>query len=634
MNHDWSASHSRALYNLAHWGEGYFDINDRGHLVVYPRRTATAGGVDLYELTGRLAGHKLACPVVVRFTDILADRVDTLCGAFHKAMDDYGFRGKYTLVYPIKVNQHHTVVNEILRHGGQRVGLEAGSKPELLAVMANMPAAGGLVICNGYKDQEYIRLASIGQQLGMQTYIVIEKVSELKLILKEYQASGVKPLLGIRLRLASAGEGKWQNSGGEKSKFGLSASQTLEVVEQLRQHGLLDCLRLLHFHLGSQLPNIRSIQAGLRECSQFYAEMLAMNIPIDYIDVGGGLGIDYEGTRSRSYYSRNYSVEEYARNVVHAIWDTCEQRGLPHPNIISESGRALTAHHAVLITNVIDIDPAGGTASIAAPGDAAPPALSDLYQLRQAMLEAAANPSPLEAYHDAVYCLSQLQEMYTHGVITLQHRAQAEELYLAICRQVQGRLQSNIKAHRELLDELNEKLADKYFLNLSIFQSLPDIWAIDQIFPIVPLHRLLEKPQRRGILQDITCDSDGRVDSYVDGEGLESSLPLHGFDHGQPYLLAVFLAGAYQEILGDMHNLFGDTDSITVSLDGRGGYELSQPMQGDTVDSVLRFVKYDAEQLMDSFRAKVAAARLPEERSAAILADLHTGLTGYTYLEE
>ncbi len=634
MSGDWSISHSRALYNLAHWGEGYVDINDLGHLVVSPRRAATGTRIDLHELTEKLAAHKLSCPVVVRFTDILADRIDTLVGAFSKAIKEYEYQGRYTAVYPIKVNQHHTVVSEILRHGGSRVGLEAGSKPELLAVLAKSPANGSTIICNGYKDAEYIRLALIGNQLGMRSFIVIEKLSELKIIIKESQSSGIKPLLGIRLRLASAGEGKWQNSGGEKSKFGLSASQTLQIIDQLRQHDMVDCLRLLHFHLGSQLPNIRSIQGGLKECSQFYAEMLAMDIPIDTIDVGGGLGIDYEGTRSRSYCSRNYTVDEYAKNVVAAIWETCEQRKLPHPNIISESGRALTAHHAVLIANVIDIDNAGGTRIEETLAHDAPLALVDLHALLRQLQQNRQSVSLLEAYHDASYWLSQIQEMYTHGVITLSDRAQAEERYLAICRQVQGRLQPNIKAHRELHDELNEKLADKYFLNLSIFQSLPDIWAIDQIFPIVPIHRLAQKPTCRAILQDITCDSDGRVDSYVDGEGLESSLPLHAFEHDHPYMLAIFLTGAYQEILGDMHNLFGDTDSINVTLDQDGGYTLSQPLQGDTVDTVLRYVKYDAQELLAAFRAKVQAANLNAAQSAATLQALETGLTGYTYLED
>lgn len=631
----WDIAHGREMYSIGHWSGGYFDINEEGHLVARPTRDQRASGVDLFHLAQEIRQAGLSYPVLVRFSDILRDRVETLCQAFGEVMDEDRYTGKFTAVYPIKVNQQRTVVREILSQRKGQVGLEAGSKPELMAVLA-LSEPNGVVVCNGYKDREYIRLALIGKQLGHRVYIVVEKLSELQLVIEEARDLKIRPLIGVRVRLASIGAGKWQNTGGEKSKFGLSANQVLSVIDYLRKAEMLDTLQLLHCHLGSQIPNIRDIQRGMREVARYYAELNRLGVTVKCVDVGGGLGIDYEGTRSRSFCSINYSVREYAKNVVHAIWEVCEELGLPHPDIITESGRAITAHHAMLITNVIDIEQVPALEpSASGASDDDPLIIQDLYQTLTTISESASSArSAIEAYHDAVHWLSEAQSMYTHGVLSLEQRARAEQLYYATCWKVRELLQPATRVHRELFDELNEKLADKYFCNFSLFQSLPDIWAIDQIFPIVPLHRLDERPTRRATLQDITCDSDGRIDHYVDGEGVESSLPVHSLRDGETYLLGIFLVGAYQEILGDMHNLFGDTDSVNVEMSDDGGHRLLHAARGDTVDSVLRFVNFNIVDLLTSYKNKIASADISSAQRKDFLLELEAGLTGYTYLED
>ncbi len=623
----WTLDRARAAYGIRGWSEGYFDLNDRGELVARPRRDAGGPGIALVDVANAARAQGLSLPVLVRFADILRDRVDTLVNAFTDAMAVDGYQGRYTAVYPIKVNQQRSVVEQILAHGDDRVGLEAGSKPELMAVLA-LSRPGGVVVCNGYKDREYIRLALIGRRLGHRVYIVVEKMSELDLVMEEAARLNVAPLLGVRVRLASIGAGKWQNTGGEKSKFGLSATQVLEVVERLRSAGRIDALQLLHFHLGSQIANIRDIQAGIREAARFYSEMHAMGVAIQVVDVGGGLGVDYEGSRSRSECSMNYSVSEYAHNVVHILSEVCADHGLPCPDVISESGRALTAHHAVLVANVTDVEYAPDGAAVAVPGEDEPAVLHDLWGALQSLPARSA----IEAYHDAVHAVGEAQSMYTLGLLSLEQRARAERLYSAVCRRVRDLLDPKVRAHREVLDELNDKLADKYFLNFSVFQSVPDVWGIDQVFPIVPLHRLAEPPDRRGVIQDLTCDSDGRIDHYVGRDGVESTLPLHAWQSGDDYLLGFFMVGAYQEILGDMHNLFGDTDSVNVVLDG-DGYRLESTHRGDTVDGLLRYVSFTPEVLLDAYRSKVAQADLSEPERTLFMDTLADGLTGYTYLE-
>ncbi len=626
---NWSIGDARNLYNMPRWGEGYVDIASDGHLQVRP--TCEAGSaIDLYELARELQRRGLSLPVLIRFNDILHDRVDALCGAFELEIQEQAYQGRFTGVYPIKVNQQRSVVREILAHGGERVGLEAGSKPELLAVMGLSDAQrGSVVVCNGYKDREYLRLALIGQRLGLDVHIVVEKLSELDLIIEESTRLEIEPQLGMRIRLASMGAGKWQNTGGEKSKFGLSAAQVSAAVERLHRQGMLQCLSLLHCHMGSQIANIRDIQGGMREAARYYAELRGLGAPIRVVDVGGGLGVDYEGAGSRSFCSINYSIREYARNVVRALEEVCAETDLPHPDIYTESGRALTAHHAVLVTDVIDHEPAPIEARPAEPHDNAPVILRNLWDVYQNVK----TRPPVESYHDAAYWRTEAQAMFSHGHFGLDQRAQAEQLYFAVCGRIRPRLRSGSRSHRALLDELNDKLADKYFCNFSLFQSLPDVWAIDQIFPIVPLHRLDAIPNRRAILQDLTCDSDGCILQYVDSEGVESTLPLHSMRPDEQYLIGFFLVGAYQEILGDMHNLFGDTHSVNVSL-APGGYKIHEPVMGESVSSMLRYVNFEPEELVQSFRAKISAADLQPERRRAFLAELEAGLSGYTYLEE
>jgi arginine decarboxylase len=627
---DWTIQNARDLYTVARWGNGYFDVNDRGHVVARPDPEGDHPGIDLYELTREFAEHNLALPVLVRFSGILHHRVREMCEAFDAATATYGYTGRYTPVYPIKVNQQRTVVEALLEGGGARIGLEAGSKPELLAVLARAPE-NAIVVCNGYKDREFIRLALIGKALGHRVHIVLEKLSELELVIDESKALGVEPLLGLRVRLASLGTGKWQNTGGEKAKFGLTAVEALRVVSRLRDVGRLETLKMMHVHMGSQIANVQDIHAGMREVARYYAELRAAGGDIRVVNVGGGLGVDYEGTRSRGACSINYSVPEYANNIVHALAQVCAEKGLPHPDIVTESGRAMTAHHAVLITNVVECEQAPGRDTVRPARPDEPAIIRDLWQAYTTL----AGRSPGEAYHDAAYYLSQAQAMFTHGVLTLAERARAEQIYFATCWKVREQLAPAAKAHREMLDELGEKLADKYFCNFSLFQSMPDHWAIEQIFPVMPLNRLDEPPTRRGVLHDITCDSDGRIDQYVNADGVDTTLPLHAPREHEPYLLGMFLVGAYQEILGDLHNLFGDTDSVHVELTADGGHKLVAPRRGDTVNAVLRFVHFEPDDLLAAYRQKVSQATwLDAKQSETYLAELAAGLEGYTYLEE
>ena len=622
---DWSIEQARKLYNTSVWGAGQFDIGDDGELCVQTREGAN---LSLRGLVDGLREHGLRLPVLVRFNHILRERVDALCGAFAQAREALDYAGGYTAVYPIKVNQQRSVVEEILRHGGERVGLEAGSKPELMAVLA-MVRRGGVIVCNGYKDREYLRLALIGRLLGHRTYVVIEKPAELERVIEASRELGVRPLLGVRVRLSSIGGGKWQNTGGEKGKFGLSAAQVIAVIERLREAGMLDCLQLLHFHMGSQIANIRDIQRGVREAARFYVELRRLGADLRVADVGGGLGVDYEGSRSRSDCSMNYSVNEYAANIVRTLREVCEQEGAPHPEIFSESGRAMTAHHAALITEIIDVERAADAAQEPQPDEDAPLIVRDLWEL----LQAVGRRSPSEIFHDASYWLSEAHGMYTHGVLSLAERARVEELYVAVCQRLAAGLDGHGRSAREMREGLGDRLADKVFCNFSVFQSTPDLWAIDQVFPVVPLQRLDERPTRRGVLQDLTCDSDGHIDRYVIGSELEHTLPLHDWKPGQRYLIGIFLIGAYQEILGDLHNLFGDTDAVNVDLRADGSYVLAEPELGDTVAELLGYVHFDPAELRRVYREKVAAA-VPPERAEAVLAELESGLNGYTYLED
>lgn len=630
---EWSIAASRKTYNISHWSGGYFGINKAGHITACPGGGSDQTEIDLYQLSTEIRDSGLSFPVLVRFSDILSHRVDRLVSVFLKAISTKAPKGKnkdsiYTAVYPIKVNQQRSVVEQIVNHGGNRVGLEAGSKPELMAVLAQAPQDGGTIVCNGYKDMEYIRLALIGRALGHRLFIVIEKLSELELVFKAASDMGITPLLGLRVRLGSIGSGNWQNTGGDKSKFGLSAKQILVAIKRLKKEALVESVQMLHFHMGSQIPLLEDIKTGLAEGASFYAALRAEGLPIETVNVGGGLGIDYEGTHSRNFCSVSYSIDDYANAVVESLDRVCRANTIEFPEIITEAGRAMVAHHAMLITNVVESEQRSEAAQDKLE-TGAPKEVKTLWENLQQIEQS----QVLENYYEARSRYSEVQEMFSSGELTLAQRANAENIYQSLCQRVRTMLSPEENNHRELIDELNVRLASKYFVNFSLFQSMPDAWAIQQVFPVVPLNRLDEKPDQRGVLEDVTCDSDGRLDFYPDAEGVESTLPLHSLRPGEPYILGMFLLGAYQEILGDMHNLFGDTDSVHVELH-EGGYRLTNAARGDDIDAVLRYVHFDPENLLSIYQEKVANAALEDGQRAQYLHELAEGLKGYTYLED
>ena len=626
MSKHWTTDTARHTYAVPHWGDGYVDVDQAGDVVMRPRGS-NGPALSLPGIVERARGEGLRLPLLVRFPDILADRLARLQGAFAGAIAEHGYAGGYTAIYPIKVNQQRGVAGELVAAGTHGFGLEAGSKPELMAVLA-MARPGSIVICNGYKDREYIRLALIGLKLGLRVFIVIEKLSELDHVFAEARALDVEPLLGVRVRLASIGAGKWQNTGGDKGKFGLSPSQVLTLVERLDKAGLKHTLKLQHFHMGSQISNVRDIANGMREATRFFVELTRQGVPLEIVDVGGGLGVDYEGTRSRSYNSINYSLAQYATTIVQSLAEAVAVEGLMAPHILTEAGRAMTAHHAVMVINVTEVEqvPAGRMA----------PALADepsvLRHLREVHAALDERP-PLELFHEAQHHLAEGQSLYALGQLSLADRARLDEMFYAIVNAVRGRLLPAERAHRQALDELDEKLVDKYFANFSVFESVPDIWAIGQIFPIMPMARLDEQPTRRGVIVDLTCDSDGRIDHYVDADGVDVSLPLHALKDGESYRLGLFMVGAYQETLGDIHNLFGDTDAVNVRVDG-DGYTFAHVRRGDTTDLMLDYVGYDLAELRRSYRERIASAGVTGVASEQLYATLDAGLTAYTYLAE
>ncbi|RDS79624.1 arginine decarboxylase [Dyella monticola] len=626
MANAWNIDAARHTYAVPHWGDGYVDVNEGGHIVIRPQGP-NGPAFSLPDIVERARADGLRLPLLVRFPDILANRLARLQGAFAKAIGEWHYAGGYTAVYPIKVNQQRGVVAELVAAGAHGFGLEAGSKPELMAVLA-MARPGSIVICNGYKDRQYIRLALIGRKLGLRIHIVIEKLSELDHVIAEANALNVEPLLGVRVRLASIGAGKWQNTGGDKGKFGLSPAQVLNLVTRLEQAGLKHTLKLQHFHMGSQISNVRDIANGMREATRYFVELRRMGVPLDIVDVGGGLGVDYEGSRSRSHNSINYSLEQYAATIVQSLAEAVEAEGLKAPHIITEAGRAMTAHHAVMVVNVSEVEsvPVGSLAPI----ENNEPAV--LRHLREVHDELDSRP-PLELFHEAQHHLLEGQTLYALGQLSLAARARLDDLYYAIADAVRARLLPAERAHRQALDELDEKLVDKYFVNFSVFESVPDVWAIDQIFPIAPIARLHERPSRRGVLVDLTCDSDGRIDHYVDAEGVDVSLPLHALEDGESYRLGIFMVGAYQETLGDIHNLFGDTDAVNVRVQG-DSYVFAHQRRGDTTDLMLDYVGYDLEALRRSYRERIAAAGMTGEQAESLFVTLNEGLTGYTYLSE
>jgi arginine decarboxylase len=545
-------------------------------------------------------------------------------------MEEYDYDGGYTLVYPIKVNQQRKVLEAVVAAGeGHDVGLEVGSKPELQAVLALSERTDHLIICNGYKDEEYLYLALMGQKLGHQVMIVIEKISEVDLLLKLGEDMGVLPMAGVRIKLSSAGAGRWSETAGEKSKFGLSASELMRVVEKLRAAGRTDMLKMVHFHMGSQIPDIRNIKLGMTEVARYYVELRRLGLDITHVDVGGGLGVDYDGSRSVGSASVNYSIQEYANDIVYAMAEACRENEIPMPHILSESGRALTAHHTLLLVNVIALE-----TQIVEDRDEIPEEMHSVVHDLADTLHGMNERSLREVFHDASYWKDRMRSLYNSGVLSLPERALAERLYLAIMTRGAELAREDPEEWEDILPEMEDILTDRYFCNFSLFQSLPDSWAIDQLFPIVPIHRLDERPTRRGTLQDVTCDSDGKIDLFVGNGAGQRGIELHTFDPAQPYILGIFITGAYQEILGDLHNLFGDTNTVHLRLTPDGDYEITELSRGDTVTDVLKYVQYDTDTLIANFRKKVArATSLPRSEANTFIADYIAGLAGYTYLE-
>ena len=614
---------------MSGWGQGYFRVNEAGHVTVHPDGNPKRG-LDLYQLALDLNAQGVGLPLLLRFSDILRSRIQALASQFESAIKEFGYEGKYTTVYPVKVNQQRHVVQEIVEFGTPHgAGLECGSKPELMAVLALNESTHHLIICNGYKDEEFMRLALMGQKLGHTVMIVLEQLNELEVLLRVSEDMGVQPTVGVRIKLASEGSGRWAKSAGEKSKFGLGAVELVRLLDRLEAVGRKDILRLVHFHLGSQIPDIRVIKAGLEEISRYYAELRGMGFSrLDYVDVGGGLGVDYDGSRSTRPASVNYSMREYANDVIYTLGTVCRSEELSMPNIISESGRALTAHHSLLLMNVIDVESLNESVAPALRAEPHPLLLEMAEDL-----ESFTSDRVQEVFHDVVFAKERAQEYFASGVFSLRDKADAEQFYLCTLNAIAGAIADDKAAYPEIAAHIDAVLVDRYFCNFSVFQSLPDNWAIDQIFPIIPIHRLNQQPTRRGTLQDITCDSDGVIDRFAGGRKGKPSLELHPVIEDESYILGIFLTGAYQEILGDLHNLFGDTNAVHVRLTEHG-YEVTDLVHGDTVTEVLNYVQFHASDLLATFRRKVGKARdLSREEANRFIADYVAGLEGYTYLE-
>ena len=627
----WTIEDSKELYNINGWGTSYFGINQEGDVFVTPCKDNTQ--IDLHDVMDELALRDVAAPVLLRFPDILDNRIEKTASCFQQAKKEYDYQAENFIIYPIKVNQMQPVVEEIISHGRKfNLGLEAGSKPELHAVIAVQCQSDSLIVCNGYKDQSYIELALLAQKMGKRIFIVIEKLNELDIIAKAAKKLDVKPNLGIRIKLASSGSGKWAESGGDASKFGLTSAELLQTLKKLDAIGMHDCLRLIHFHIGSQITKIRRIQTALREAAQFYINLHKMGYNVDFVDCGGGLGVDYDGTRSSSSESSvNYSIQEYVNDCVYTFVDAANKNNIPHPNLITESGRSLAAHHSVLVIDVLE------TASLPEMPEEFEAKETD-HQLVKDLYEIWDNLNTrnmLEDWHDAEQIRDEALELFSHGIVDLKTRAEIESMYWSVCHEI-NMLAKQIKHVPEELRGLDKILADKYFCNFSLFQSLPDSWAIDQLFPIVPIQRLDEKPSRNATLQDITCDSDGKIANFVTGGHIGHVLPVHPLKRNEPYYLGVFLVGAYQEILGDMHNLFGDTNAVHISVKD-GKYHIDQIFDGETVEDVLDYVQYNPKKLVRQLETwvtkSVKQGKISLEEGKHFLSNYRSGLYGYTYLE-
>jgi arginine decarboxylase len=628
----WKVQDAAETYGIRHWSKGYFGINKAGHVTVHPAKRPDQS-VDLKELVDQLQARGIQLPILLRFTDILRHRVGEIHDAFRAAIKEFDYHGNYCCVYPIKVNQQRHVVEEILDFGRPfNFGLEAGSKPELLAVLALTNGLDTPIICNGFKDDEFIKMTVLARKIGKQIIPVVEKFTELESIVRYAQELNVQPVIGVRVKLASRGAGRWKSSAGFRSKFGLTISEVLEALDYLKQRDLAESLQLVHFHLGSQITNIRNIKSALTEAARIYVELARIGANVRYLDVGGGCGIDYDGSQTDFESSVNYTLEEYANDVVFRIKSICDEAGVAHPTIISESGRAVVAYHSLLVFDVLGVS---NFDRYQAPHDIPPDSpqpISDLFAIYRDL----SKKNFLESYHDAVQSVDEAMNLFNLGYLSVELRALTEQLFWAVCSKL-------LKIVRELdfvpeeLEGLENLLSDTYFCNFSIFQSMPDSWAVKQLFPVMPIHRLNEPPTRRAVLGDITCDSDGKIDQFIDLRDVRNTLQLHAYD-GQPYYLGAFLLGAYQEILGDLHNLLGDTNAVHVSLDDDGEINLDAVIKGDTVREVLHYVQYSADELASKIRKDVEravrAGKLSLDESRQLLNFYESGLEGYTYLEE
>jgi arginine decarboxylase len=627
----WSASDAADLYDVGRWGAGYFSVGKSGNLLVHPTKEA-ARYIDLKELIDNLQLRGIDLPILIRFADILKHRLGEIHDAFGRAMREHHFKGRYCCVYPIKVNQQRQVVEEVLDFGRPfQFGLEAGSKPELLAVVA-MAGNDVPIICNGFKDAEFIEMAMLAQKIGRKIIPVVEKYTELQLILHYAEKVGVRPQFGIRVKLASRSTGRWQGSGGHRSKFGLTVTEILRALDELKQNNMQDCFKLLHFHLGSQIPNIRHIKQALNEAARVYVDLHRRGAGLEYLDVGGGLGIDYDGSQTNFESSTNYTLQEYANDVVYHIQSLCDDASVPHPTIISESGRAVVAYHSALIFNVLGVSGLGeGEIPSELPTDSEQPIVDLMDTYNNLTVR-----NLLEAFHDAQQALELAMNLFAGGYLPLDQRSVAENIFWGICRKIQ-RLVRQLEDVPEDLQGLDALLSDTYFCNFSLFQSMPDSWAVKQLFPVMPIHRLGEQPTHNAVLGDITCDSDGKIDQFIDRRDVKRTLPLHKFN-GEPYYLGSFLLGAYQEILGDMHNLFGDTNAVHVRLGDSGEVVLETLIKGDTVREALEYVEFDVNALTRKMRTDVEQAvrenKLDYSECGRLLRFYEEGLQGYTYLED
>ncbi len=627
----WTTAEAAELYDVASWGKGYFSVGKNGNLLVHPEKD-TSRSIDLKELVDNLQLRGISLPILIRFGEILKHRLGEMHQAFQNAIAEHGYKNNYCCVYPIKVNQQRQVVEEVFEYGRPyHFGLEAGSKPELLAVLA-IADNQTPIICNGFKDDEYIEMVMLAKKIGRNIIPVVEKYTELDLILKHSQRVGVRPVIGLRVKLASRGSGRWKSSGGYRSKFGLTVTEALRALEQLKAVHMEDCLELLHFHLGSQITNIRQIKGAVTEAARVFVELHRAGAGLHYMDVGGGLGIDYDGSQTDFESSVNYTLQEYANDVVYHIQSICDESEVPHPVIVSESGRAVVAYHSVLVFNVLGVTGFSDNDTLPEIPDDVEQPLIDLKET----LRGLSNKNLLESFHDAQQALDSALNLFSLGYLPLQQRSWAESIYWLICRRIQ-KLAKELDYFPEELEGLDGLLSDTYFCNFSLFQSMPDSWAVKQLFPIMPIHRLEEEPRRPGILGDISCDSDGKVDQFIDRRDVKKTLLLHPFN-GEPYILGSFLVGAYQEILGDLHNLFGDTNAVHVGLDQDGGVVLEAVIQGDTVREVLDYVQFQSKTLLEQFRRAAEAAvrdgKISYEESGTLLRFYEDGLNGYTYLEQ